>query len=87
MDIEIVLENGNKKKITLHIEDLDKYIVLTFAKNEDRYIVEFVEHYLKLGFDKIIIVDNNDQPTLENILSEFIKQGTVELLDLSKSSI
>lgn len=81
MEIEFLLGNGKKKKITLHSEDADKYIVLTFAKNEDRYIVEFVKHYLKLGFDKIIIVDNNDKPTLDNILSEFIKQGTVELLD------
>ena len=55
-----------------HPEDKDKYLVLTCAKNEDKYLVEFVEHYLKLGFDKVIIADNNDEPTIEPILENYI---------------
>ena len=64
-----------------HPEDKDKYLVLTCAKNEDKYLVEFVEHYLKLGFDKVIIADNNDEPTIEVILSEYINKGQVEIYD------
>jgi len=38
--------------------------VCCIAKWEDDYIDEFVEHHLKLGFDKIIIYDNNDDFSL-----------------------
>lgn len=64
-----------------HPEDKDKYLVLTCAKNEDKYLVEFVEHYLNLGFDKVIIADNNDEPTIETILGKYIKNGQVEIYD------
>jgi len=59
--------------------DKDKYLVLTCAKNEDKYLVEFVEHYLNLGFDKVIIADNNDKPTIYHVLDKYISEGTVEI--------
>lgn len=80
----VIIPYGLNKTITIHTEDIDKHIVLTFAKNEDNYIIEFVEHYLKLGFDKIVIIDNNDEsdnPTMPIILKEYIQNGTVELFD------
>jgi len=33
--------------------------VVAIAKNEDRYIEEWVQYYLKLGFDKIYLYENN----------------------------
>ena len=59
--------------------DKERYLVLTCAKNEDRYLVEFVEHYLNLGFDKVIIADNNDKPTIYPILEPYLIKGTVEI--------
>lgn len=60
--------------------DRDKYIVFACAKNEDKYIVEWVEHYKKLGFDKVIIADNNDSPAaLKTILSTYIDEGFVQI--------
>ena len=38
--------------------------VCCIAKWEDDYIDEFVEHNLKLGFDKVIIYDNDDNFSL-----------------------
>jgi hypothetical protein len=38
--------------------------VCCIAKWEDDYIDEFVKHHLELGFDKIIIYDNNDNLSL-----------------------
>ena len=35
-------------------------VVCAMAKNEHRYINEWVEHYVNLGFDKIYIYDNDD---------------------------
>lgn len=64
-----------------HAEDADKYIALTCAKNENDYIVEWIEHYLGLGFDKIIICDNNDDNSLDEIVADFVSRGTVEIFD------
>ena len=63
--------------------DKDKYIVIACAKNEEEYIVEWVEHYLGLGFDKIILVDNNDvgNNSLPDLLSGYISRGVVEIFD------
>lgn len=38
-----------------------KIALCCIVKNENNYLVEYVEHYLKLGFDTIIIYDNNDE--------------------------
>ena len=42
------------------------------VKNENKYLKEYVEYYLNLGFDKIIIGDNND------ILGEQVKDVVKE---------
>ena len=65
-------------------EDEDKYIVVCCAKNENDYIIEFVEHYFKLGFDKIMIADNNEigDDSLSKTLSEYVNDGRVEIFDL-----
>lgn len=62
--------------------DKDKYIVFSCAKNEDEYILEFVEHYLSLGFDKVIIADNNDDQTIvSGILKDYIDKKQVQIFN------
>lgn len=34
--------------------------VVVASNNDNQYIREYVEHYLSIGFDKVIIYDNND---------------------------
>lgn len=64
--------------------DKDKYVVFACAKNEEDYIVEWVEHNLSIGFDKVIIADNNDDNTrLPSLLSNYIENGTVQIFDCS----
>lgn len=63
------------------LNDTGKYVVCTCAKNENEYITEFVEHYLRLGFDKILICDNNDDNSIETVLSRYIDCGQVEIFD------
>lgn len=56
------------------------------AKNEQKIICDWVNHYLKLGFDKIFIYDNMSEPSIESSLKEknllndkvFIKIDTFE---------
>lgn len=74
--------DGNAYHFEKDEADKDKYIVFACAKNEDNYILEWVSHYLSLGFDKVIIADNNDSPeSLREILSEYISNGTVQIFE------
>ena len=38
-------------------------VVCAMAKNEHLYIKDWVNHYLRIGFDKIYIYDNDDPGT------------------------
>ena len=49
--INIILKNCNDKS---------KICLCTLAKKENKYIVEYIEHYKKYGIDKIFLYDNND---------------------------
>jgi len=46
-------------------------VVCAMAKNEHKYINEWVEHYINLGVDKIYIYDNDDldKPFIKNFIS------------------
>mgnify|MGYP002627225816 CR=1 FL=1 len=60
-----------------------KVCLCTPAKNENRYIREFVEHYEKYGVDKIFLYDNNDKEgeKFDEILRDYIEKGFVEVRD------
>ena len=53
------------------------------AKKENKYIKEYVDYYLKLGFNKIILYDNNDinGEIFDNILKKYINKNFVELIN------
>ena len=58
-----------------------KVCLCTLAKNENRYIREYVQHYEKYGVDKIFLYDNNDVEgeKFDDILSDYIQNGFVEV--------
>ena len=39
---------------------MDKCIIACICKNEGKYIKEFIDYHFSIGFDQIIIGDNND---------------------------
>ena len=55
--------------------------VCAMGRMENRYAVEWVKHYKKLGFDKVFIYDNNreDEEKFADVLGEFTKTGFVEI--------
>ena len=59
-------------------------IIVMVCKNESRYIREFVSYHLSLGFDRIVIGDNNDidGERYELLLKDYIDKGQVILIDL-----
>lgn len=61
-----------------------KAVICAIAKFEYNYIKEWVEYHLNLGFDKIVIYDNNDinGERYDELLSEFVEKGQVELRDV-----
>jgi hypothetical protein len=69
----------------MHFPNLSKFekkpkvSLCTIIKNENKYLKEFVEHYLKLGFNKIYLYDNNDieGETPIDVISEYIDNGFV----------
>ena len=53
------------------------------GKKENLYVEEFVEHYKKLGYDKIFIYDNNDKndENLKDVLYKELSENYVSIID------
>lgn len=56
-------------------------VVCAMAKNEHKYINEWVNHYLRLGFDKIYIFDN-DNPESPYIGDYIANKNKVEIINI-----
>lgn len=61
----------------------DKVAICAIGRLENRYAKEFVSHHLKLGFDKVIIYDNNHdgEETFDKVLKTYITKKQVEIID------
>lgn len=63
-------------------EPHQEIVVSCPIKNDNEYLIEFTEHYLNIGFDKIYFYDNNDddiQPV--DLLKGYIQNNKVEIVD------
>jgi len=82
-----------KEEITLIINDtivntyVNKYptfpneiIFSTLVKNEDNYIVQWIEYHFKNGISRFIIYDNSESNTLTDVLKSYIEKNTVILI-------
>ena len=67
---EIKLLINNKEEITTKVNKYpmfkDKTIISTLVKNEDNYIIQWIEFHLNLGIEHFIIYDNKESIHLEN---------------------
>ena len=61
----------------------DGIALCVIGRRENRYAREFVEHYKCLGFDKVIVCDNNHdgEERFDDVLSDFVADGFVEILN------
>ena len=59
-----------------------KVALCTIARLENAYIREFIEHYCKLGIDKVYLYDTNLPGTekFEDVILDYIKNGFVEVI-------
>ena len=59
------------------------------GRQENKYIRELVDYYLKLGVEKFILADNNLPNTekLSDVLQDYISNGIVEIIEIFGSSM
>lgn len=55
-----------------------KVALCVMVKNVNKYLIEFIEHYKKIGIDHIFIGDNNDidGENIEDVIFEYLKLPT-----------
>lgn len=53
------------------------------GRMENHYIREWVEHYKSIGFDKIILYDNNydGEDSFEDVIQDYINYGFVDIIN------
>ena len=56
-----------------------KSVLCAIVKNENKYLKDWIDYHYKLGFDKIVLCDNND--------TEYINENSVEVLDYRNKHI
>lgn len=58
--------------------------LVTIGRLENQYAIEFVEYYLKLGFNHIYIGDNNhgDEEHFEEVLQSYIDKKLVTIINV-----
>lgn len=54
--------------------------ICAIAKWEDEYLAEWIDHHIKIGFQHIFLVDNNDNDNIELLLEEYIKRGILTII-------
>lgn len=58
----------------------NEIIFSTLVKNEDNYIIQWIEFHKKLGVTRFIIYDNSNDNTLSKVLSQYITNKEVVLI-------
>jgi hypothetical protein len=60
-----------------------KKALVGIGRMENRYAREWVEHHLKVGFDHILIADNNHEgeERFEDVLQDYVDRGLVTILN------
>ena len=58
-----------------------KICICTIGKQENKYILEYIEYYKNFGVDKIYIYDNNNinGEYFDNIILDYINQGFIKV--------
>jgi hypothetical protein len=50
-----------------------KTLLCAIVKNENRYLDEWLKYYKNLGFDKVILYDNNDSEKIQHSFKNFVE--------------
>lgn len=63
---------------------MNEYAISAIAKNEDKYIEDWVKYHYRLGFDHIYLYDNNDPNAVSyaDMLKQYVDEGRLTVIDL-----
>ena len=66
-----------------------KVALCAIGRLENNYIREWVEHYKMLGFDNIILYDNNydGEDHFEDVISDYIDSGFVDVINYRNKQV
>lgn len=64
-----------------------KSVICAIVKDEQRFIREWVEHYLRIGFDRIYVFEDFGSRSHEKEISDYIGSGYVVLTPLATSGV
>ena len=56
--------------------------ICAIAKDENENLREWVLYHFAIGFEHIVIYDNNSKNPIKNFLSEFVSKGLITIFDL-----
>jgi len=89
-----------EKEITIKINGIDtnvsvnKYIdvkneiiMSTVTKDQDNYLIPWIEYYKHMGVTKFMIYDNSSRKSLGRVLEKYINDKTVVLFDFGNNNI
>ena len=62
-------------------------VICAIVKNEQRFIREWVEHYLNAGFDKLYVYEDYESNSHKEQIKDYIKSGRVDLINLETSNL
>uniref|UniRef100_A0A6C0J683 Uncharacterized protein n=1 Tax=viral metagenome TaxID=1070528 RepID=A0A6C0J683_9ZZZZ len=61
----------------------NNYILSTNIKDEDN-ILEWIIYHLLIGFDKILIIDNNSKVSIKKIIKTYNFQNKIDIIEINK---
>jgi glycosyltransferase involved in cell wall biosynthesis len=62
------------------LRERDRVAVCAIMKNEAPYVAEWVAHHRLLGFDRILVYDNDSTDGTTSILSDLRERGVIETI-------
>lgn len=73
----------NNKKYFFSENKIISVCLCTLGKEENKYVREYINHYLEYGVNKIFIYDNNDinGESFNNVIEDYIQTNYVEILN------
>ena len=82
--IIIFIINFYNKIFVIRLKQKSKILLCTIAKNENKYIEEFIQHYRNMKVDNIFIYDNNeiDGENFDVILKNDIKSNFIKIINI-----
>lgn len=63
---------------------MSEIVICAIAKYENKYILEWIDYHLNLGFTKIYLFDNNDTEgeRIVDVVNQYNYSGKVEIIDV-----